>query len=104
MENPFELILKKLDRIERLLSGYNEIADGTGIVLNVKQTAEYTNLSVSRIYKFTSLRLIPHYKNGKKLYFKKNDLDEWLTRTKVETKEDIEKKAINYIIKHPRKY
>ena len=104
MENPFEHILIRLERIEKLLLHLGGHVDETGIVLNVNQASQYTNLSVARIYSLTSQKSIPHYKNGKKLYFKKSELSDWLTRTKIKTNEDIEKEALNYIIRNLRKF
>jgi excisionase family DNA binding protein len=108
MENPFELILKKLDTIEQLLRNapqpiIHTIPD-VKEVLNLDQAAEYVSLSKSAIYKKTSQRNIPHFKQGKKLYFKRSELDAWLTDLKVSTNEEIEKEAINYInMKRKRK-
>ena len=39
--------------------------------------------SKSTIYKKASLGLIPHAKNGKKLYFDLQEIDEWLLANKV---------------------
>ncbi|TKC00165.1 helix-turn-helix domain-containing protein [Pedobacter cryophilus] len=110
MENPFETILIRLDRIENLireLIGERTDIDinvDNDIVLDVKQASKYIHLSVSRVYKFTSEKEIPHYKKGKRLYFKKTELRDWLMTTKIKTRADIEKEAINYIIRNPRRY
>lgn len=106
MENPFELILKKLDTIEQLLRNAPQPIFQTKAdvreVLNLEQAAEYVSLSKSAIYKKTSERNIPHFKKGKKLYFKRFELDAWLTGEKVDTNAEIEKIAQNYIIKRSK--
>ena len=107
MENPFELILNKLNAIEELLKKTIKDDKGCAVVmnavapdvLNLNQASEYISLSKSAIYKKTSDRTIPHFKQGKKLYFKRSELDEWLTRQRIATKEEIEKEAIGYINK-----
>lgn len=104
MENPFEMILTRLDRIEKLIGEMSGERTDNDFVLDVKQAAKFTHLSESRIYKFTSQKEIPHYKKGKRLYFKKAELREWLTNHKIITNADIEKEAINYIIRNPRRY
>ena len=68
-------------------------------VLNLNQAAEYVSLSKSAIYKKTSERNIPHFKKGKKLYFKKSESDAWLTSMKVATKDEIDQAATDYIIR-----
>lgn len=102
MENPFELILKKLDVIENLLKSIPQPviqANSFTEVLNLEQAAEYVSLSKSAIYKKTSERNIPHFKQGKKLYFKRSELDAWLTELKISTRAEIEREATNYIIR-----
>ncbi|MBI2730495.1 MAG: helix-turn-helix domain-containing protein [Sphingobacteriales bacterium] len=68
-------------------------------VFNLNQAAEYVSLSKSAIYKKTSERNIPHFKQGKRLYFKRSELDEWLTELKITTHAEIEKEAADYIIR-----
>ncbi len=106
MENPFELIIEKLDNIETLIRSNLKNDNGTKTiteVLNLKQAAEYVSLSKSAIYKKTSERGIPHFKQGKKLYFKRSELDDWMTGLKISTKEEIEKQANEYIMKKGRR-
>ena len=45
----------------------------------------------------TSPAAIPHYKLGKKLFFKKEEIDEWIYANKVKTRQDIENEANEYI-------
>jgi len=102
MENPFELILDKLNYIENLLKNVMKNDNGTVTiteVLNLTQAAEYVSLSKSAIYKKTSERNIPHFKQGKKLYFKRSELDHWLTSMKISTKDEIDQVATDYIIR-----
>lgn len=102
MENPFELIIDKLNNIENLLKTVMKNDNGTVTiteVLNLNQAAEYVSLSKSAIYKKTSERNIPHFKQGKRLYFKRSELDSWLTELKISTHAEIEKEAADYIIR-----
>lgn len=102
MENPFELIIDKLNNIENLLKTVMKKDNGTIVVtevFNLNQAAEYVSLSKSAIYKKTSERNIPHFKQGKKLYFKRSELDSWLTSLKISTHTEIEKMADDYIMK-----
>ncbi len=46
--------------------------------LSVKEAAIFVNLAVTTLYEKTSLKLIPFHKRDKKLYFKKQELTEWL--------------------------
>lgn len=68
-------------------------------VLNFNEVAEYTGLSKSHLYKLTSTGGIPCYKpTGKKIYFKKEEIDDWLLRNKKLSAQEIDDKAENYIV------
>ena len=106
MENPFELILAKLDRIENAITNLNTTNPAPIIFapMNVREVSEYLKISVSSIYKLTSSSQIPHYKSGKKLYFKKDEIDEWIFSNRIKTRDDIEKEAMEYTRKKPRRF
>jgi excisionase family DNA binding protein len=98
MENPFELILDRLNNIESLIKGLKMQNQPAPIeIMNINQVAEYIGVAKTIIYKFTSCRMIPHFKQGKKIYFKKSELDEWITKNRVMTQEEIEIKAATYV-------
>ena len=55
-------------------------------ILTVDGLIEYIGFSRKQIYKLTSTRAIPHYKpSGRKLLFKKDEIDEWITLGRVDT-------------------
>lgn len=47
-------------------------------LLNLEQAAEFLSVSRSTIYSFVSQKKIPHMKKGKRLYFSKVTLREWI--------------------------
>lgn len=100
------MILDKLNTIEsllRIVKNDDKITVPIAEVFNLNQAAEYVSLSKSAIYKKTSERNIPHFKKGKKLYFKRSELDEWLTESKISTHAEIEREADNYIMRKGRR-
>jgi len=91
MEN---IILEKLSKIESLYLQQPEQ------ILSFNETCSFLGYSKSYLYKLTHSRQIPHYKpNGKKLYFKRCDLEAWLLRNRVKTADEIEQEAIDYVAK-----
>jgi excisionase family DNA binding protein len=86
-------ILARLDRIERL----QELAVKT--VLTVKEVCTLTGLSESRIHALCSNRDIPHYKQGK-TYFKRKEVEDWMTANRVSTKMETASKAALYCHTH----
>lgn len=59
--------------------------------MNIEQASEYLNLAVQTIYQKVSGLDIPFHKKGKKLWFLKCDLDEWLKEGRQKTRQEIEK-------------
>ena len=93
-------ILEKLERIEKLLETQQAMQKQ---VLNFNDACIYLELSQSHLYKLTSTGSIPHYKpNGKKLYFNRQELDNWLLRNRSNSIGEIEQEAANYLIKKGR--
>jgi len=75
-------------------------------VLSFKETCEYLQVSASNLYKLTCKNLIPHFcPMGKKLYFKRVELDNWLLTNKkgANNQEEIDSIAANYLLKNPIK-
>ena len=88
------IILNKLTAIESLLEATSQPKP-----LTLMEAAKFLDLSRSPLYKLTSERKIPHFKpNGKKIYFDKSELVQWLKRKPTRTLEETEEKAASYIV------
>jgi len=95
-----EEILRRLEIIEKHVLDQNIILKN---VLSFNEASHYLELSQSHLYKLTSTGNIPHYKpNGKKIYFNREELDQWLLRNRNTTQEEIDKQAADYLIKKGR--
>jgi excisionase family DNA binding protein len=68
-------------------------------VFDLAEAAKYMKLSKQTLYGMTSKRILPHYKQGRHLYFRKDDLDQWINNGKVQV-DDFEAAANHY---HPYK-
>ena len=65
-------------------------------ILSFKEALIYLDISKSSLYKLTSDRAITHSKpNGGKLYFKKSDLDDWMTQNELKSTQVLEKEINN---------
>lgn len=94
MENPFESINQKLDRITIILEELISNLALPGIVkvkqvMTIAETANFLGIAKQTLYSYTSKRTIPHYKNGKKLYFIHDELLAWLQTNKRKTVAEI---------------
>ena len=57
-------------------------------MLTIDDAALYTGLGKSYLYVLTCKKKIPFYKpNGKNIYFKKSELNDWLQRNRVASEE-----------------
>jgi excisionase family DNA binding protein len=64
------------------------------VFLTTKEAAAYLGMALSYLYKLTAKKSIPFYTpTGKKIYFKKSELDEWMNRGRVATNEENESRA-----------
>ena len=65
----------------------------------IELALELTGLAKPTIYSLVSTRKIPHSKRGKKLYFSRRELLEWLTTGKRKTQDEIADEAANFDLK-----
>ena len=84
-----------LDKLAAVIS--ENIAICHKEVLTLDEAARYTGMKTSSLYKLTSSRKVPHYKpNGKNCFFKRIELEEWLTSNPVATAADLNTAAQAY--------
>ena len=79
-------------------SSKNEKKDSNEL-LNITQASELLGLALPTLYALTSSRRIPHSRKGKKLYFSKTELTEWVKSGKRKTVSEIETEAENFTSK-----
>ncbi|WP_395051351.1 helix-turn-helix domain-containing protein [Flavobacterium sp.] len=101
MENPFEIILEKLNSIEKAIEKLKTASNDDEDFMTIEQVSSFVGLTKATIYGLTHERKIPYFKAGKRLYFKKSDVINWITSTRVKSKQEIEQMANEYIYKHP---
>lgn len=65
--------------------------------LTIQQAAEFLSLSVATLYNKVSKNEIPVMKQGKRLYFSRTELFEYLKEGRIKTVSEIEAEAEAYI-------
>lgn len=80
MENPFEIILSRLDKIdERLAQIENKNLNvQEESYLKIEAAAAFLSSTRGALQVMTHRKTIPHIKKMGKLYFRKSDLLKWL--------------------------
>lgn len=70
-------------------------------VLTSDEAAQYMGISKSHLYKLTMNAQIPYSKPmGKKCYFSRRELEQWLLANPVTTKDEISSRANQYCLSH----
>ena len=91
-EEELEALMKKVlnDVLTPLLTkGDTGVIKSASEIMNLKQASDFMGLAPQTLYGYTSKRTIPHYKKGKKIYFKREELMEWLTQSKRKTTNEL---------------
>jgi excisionase family DNA binding protein len=70
-------------------------------LVTVAEAARITGLAVNTLYDKTYQRAIPHYKKGKRVYFRVSELVAWIATGRVATSAEIEAKAVTHVLNNP---
>ncbi|QSS97818.1 helix-turn-helix domain-containing protein [Psychroflexus sp. ALD_RP9] len=69
-------------------------------VLTFKEACLYSGISESSMYKHTHNRTVPFYKpNGKLIYFKRSELENWMLQNRHSTVAELETEAVSKNLK-----
>jgi excisionase family DNA binding protein len=66
-------------------------------VLDIEEAAAFTGISKRTLYELTANREIPYYKKGIRVYFRKDELEAWLTETRILTNQEVENRAATHV-------
>ena len=72
--------------------------------MDIEDASKLLRLKKATIYKLTANMEIPRFKRGKRLYFKRSELVDWISKSKQKTMKDIEMEADNYISNSRKRY
>lgn len=84
-----------------------QLADLLGIyskdILSFKEAARYMGVSESFLYKLSSSRKISHSKpNNKLIFFRKEDLNNWLLQNPIRTANEAQKDIESYLSRNKK--
>ena len=97
----FKSLLK--ETLREILSEDKIVTQNESTLINIQEAAALLNLAVATIYEKTSEKLIPHYKHGKKIMFKKSELLAWVESRRVKTIHEIRKEASSLTLSRKRR-
>jgi excisionase family DNA binding protein len=82
-------LFEKVERIETILERLEPKDNNEPELLNIEEAAEFLKVSVPALYTKVSRQEIPCNKPGKRLYFNRTDLKEWIRQGKRKTLNEI---------------
>ena len=97
-ETNVHILSKRIEELTIKIEGIEKLLLTQKNVLNFSEVKLYTNLSESYLYELTSSGGIPCYKpNGKQLYFKKQEIEDWLLSNRKATNIELDELASSHI-------
>lgn len=91
-------LYEKLNSIENILLNQSNQPESDQL-LTIQQAGEYIKLTPPTIYGLVSKNTIPYSKKGKRLYFSKLQLMEWIQQGRRKTIDEVNAEANTYIKK-----
>ena len=83
------LLFEKVESIEQIVLMLKPAENGEDDLLNVSEAAEFLKISTAALYTKVSRSEIPFSKPGKRLYFNRAELQEWVKNGKRKTAQEI---------------
>ena len=80
---------QKLDILQDLILESRQAVPQAVELMTIAQAAEFLNLSVQTLYGKVCHKEIPVSKKGKRLYFYKSELEDWIRSGKKKTMEEL---------------
>jgi excisionase family DNA binding protein len=97
MNNPFEELSSQIEELKSLLLiklTKPELDSQIGNdFLTIEEAGELLKLAVPTIYGLVNKRVIPYMKKGKRLFFSKKELTEWVKSGRRKTAAEITEEA-----------
>ena len=94
-------LVEKIDRLESLLEKQQQAPspEPASKWMDVKELQAYLpdHPAAPTIYGWIRNGLIPYYKKGKKLSFKRSEIEEWMNSARQQTEAEMEAAAQDYV-------
>jgi excisionase family DNA binding protein len=110
-ENPFMILENRLNQLESILleirahqtSPQQGSTLSTDQLLTVEEASKFLSLAIPTIYTLVQRRILPVCKQGKRLYFSKEELTEWVMQGRKKTRSEVDAEVAAYTNTYRRK-
>lgn len=79
------LLFEKVEHIEQIVLLLKPADHGEENLLSISEAADYLKISVAALYTKVSRKEVPYSKPGKRLYFSREELQQWVSNGKQKT-------------------
>lgn len=83
-------LINEIAQIKELVEGYQNPLPTKRVPVGIEEACRLIGKAKPTVYSLVRKRLLPCYKNGKKLYFFEDELLEWISKGKKKTLQEIE--------------
>jgi len=90
-------LYERIESIEKILEEKIWENDHKDLLLSISEASKLLHLSISTIYTKVCRREIPASKQGKRLYFDKQELIDWIKSGKRKTNLELEDRSDDYL-------
>ena len=98
-EDEIENLVERItNNLKKSYESQNRIQENE--FLTIDEAAKLVKLSKPTLYGLVHKKSIPYSKKGKRLYFQKSELLDWIKSGKTETRSSLENKADQYLSKN----
>jgi predicted DNA-binding transcriptional regulator AlpA len=94
---------EKLDIIEQLLLQRQEQSPEQDEIMPVAKAAIFLDLAVPTVYSKVCRKELPVNKRGKRLYFYRSELTEWIKSGRKKTADEIREDALQHLTTNSKK-
>ena len=86
-------LIKEVTQIKELVGCKQNPPPAKRVPIGIEETCQIIGKAKPTVYTLVRKRLLPCYKNGKKLYFFEDELLEWISKGKKKTLLEIESES-----------
>jgi len=96
-------LVSEVEELKLLVEkGQTHVLPQKRIPIGIEEACQIIGKAKPTVYALVRKRILPCYKNGKKLYFFEEELLEWITNGKKKTLQEIEAEAMAEFKKRPK--
>ena len=96
-------LVSEVEELKLLVEkGQTPVLPQKRVPIGIEEACRIIGKAKPTVYALVRKRMLPCYKNGKKLYFFEEELLEWITKGKKKTLQEIENEAMAEFQKRPK--